>query len=250
MNRVKSLSKSGNPRKDLIPNSVPQSNKDVSSSSTLPASAAAEDFSDQRQEKPMDLGRRPHDKESTLYSSAAIADKHLPSVSSNYLSNGREEKGLTSASMERERERFEMQNSYNDSSSQKMNSYSQNDTDEKVQKKNSYNDSSNQKMYSYSQNDTAEKVQKVSPPRRKVSKDEKSERPAKLASRDYTNVSDVLTSSSKQQITGNHNTVTTGSRLHEAESAPDKNINAVLEVCKICWINDLFITSFQLNTNY
>ncbi|XP_004487846.1 kinesin-like protein KIN-13A [Cicer arietinum] len=227
--RVKSLSKSGNPRKDLIPNSVPQSNKDVSSSSTLPASAAAEDFSDQRQEKPMDLGRRPHDKESTLYSSAAIADKHLPSVSSNYLSNGREEKGLTSASMERERERFEMQNSYNDSSSQKMNSYSQNDTDEKVQKKNSYNDSSNQKMYSYSQNDTAEKVQKVSPPRRKVSKDEKSERPAKLASRDYTNVSDVLTSSSKQQITGNHNTVTTGSRLHEAESAPDKNINAVLE---------------------
>ncbi|WJX23541.1 Kinesin-like protein KIN-13A [Trifolium repens] len=198
--RVKSLSKSGNPRKDPIPNCVPQTNKDVSSTSTLPASAGAEDFSDQRQEKPMDMGKKPFEKENTMYSSAAFADTKLPSISSNYLSNGREDKGLTYASMERER--FEMKNSYNDSSSQKMNSYSQNDTDEKVQK--------------------------VSPPRRKGSKDEKSERPSNLMKRD-TNGSDLLTASSKQQTTGNHNTVTTGSRLYEAESVPDGNINAVIE---------------------
>ncbi|CAJ2662168.1 kinesin-like protein KIN-13A [Trifolium pratense] len=192
--RVKSLSKSGNPRKDPIPN------KDVSSTSTPPASACAEDFSDQRQEKPMDMGKKPFEKENTMYSSAAIADKQLPSISSNYLSNGREDKGWTYASMERER--FEMKNSYNDSSSQKMSSYSQYDTDEKVQK--------------------------VSPPRRKGSKEEKSERPANLMKRD-TNGSDLFTTSSKQQTAGNHNTVTTGSRLYEAESAPDENINAVIE---------------------
>jgi kinesin family protein 2/24 len=169
----------------------------------------------------MDMGKKPFEKENTMYSSAAFADTKLPSISSNYLSNGRDDKGLTYASMERER--FEMKNSYNDSSSQKMNSYSQNDTDEKVQK--------------------------VSPPRRKGYKDEKSERPSNLMKRD-TNGSDLFTASSKQQTTGNHNTVTTGSRLYEAESAPDGNINAVIEVCIIIYkINNLLFTSFQLNIN-
>lgn len=205
MNRVKSLSKSGNPRKDQVPNSVAQTNKEVSSTSSLPASAGVEDFSDQRQEKTMDMGRKLVEKESTMYSSVATVDK--PSVSSNYLSNGREEKGLASSLVDRER--FEMKNSYNDSTSQKTNSYSQNDTDEKMQK--------------------------VSPPRRKGSKDEKSERPANLMKRDI-NGSDRFTTSSKQQTTGSYNTVTTGSRLYEAESTPDGNINAVLEVCTTCGI--------------
>ncbi|KAL5097988.1 hypothetical protein RYX36_002315 [Vicia faba] len=196
--RVKSLSKSGNPRKDPIPNCAPQTNKDVSSTSTLPASDRTEDFSNQCLEKPMDLGRKPFEMENTMYSSAAIADKQIPSISSNYLSNGREEKGITSASMER----FEKKNSYNDSSSPKMNSYSQNDSDEKVQK--------------------------VSSPRRKGSKDERSERPTNLMKRDI-NGSDPSTTCSKQQTTGNHNTVTTGSRLYVAESTPDGNIDAVLE---------------------
>ena len=277
MNRVKSLSKSGNPRKDALPICVPQTNKDVSSTSTLPVSVGAEDFIDQRQEKPMDMGRKPHEKEKTMYSSVPIADKQLPSISSIYLSNGREEKGMTYPSMERER--FEMKNSYNDSSSQKINSSSQNDTDEKVQKvspprrkgskdekseraanwmkrdtieekgltyasverekfemKNSCNDSSSPKMNSYPRNDTDEKVQKVSPSRRKGFKDEKSERPANLMKRD-SNASDLSTTSSRQQqTTTNHNTVTSGSRLYDAESAPDVNINAVLEVRKICRI--------------
>ncbi|XP_057429548.1 kinesin-like protein KIN-13A [Lotus japonicus] len=206
--RVKSLSKSGNSRKDQVPNSVPQANKEVSSTSSLPSSAGAEDFNDQRQEKTMDMGRKFVERESSLYNSATDVDKQPSSVSSSYLLNGREEKGLTSASMDRER--FEVKNSFNDYTSQKMTSYSQ--------------------------NDTVEKVQKVSPPRRKGAKEEKSERPANLTKRDA-NGSDLFTTSSKQQTmgnystvtTGNYSTVTTGSRLYEAESSPDGNISAVLE---------------------
>ncbi|XP_061370541.1 kinesin-like protein KIN-13A [Gastrolobium bilobum] len=199
--RVKSLSKSGNPRKDQAPNPVPQINKEVSSTSSLPSSAGAEDFNDQCQEKTMEIGRKFVEKENSLYSSAAAdVDKQPSNFSLSYPLNGREEKGLASTSMDRNR--FEAKNSYSDSTSQKMNSYSQNDTEEKVQK--------------------------VSPPRRKVSKDEKSERPANWMKRDA-NGSDLFTASSKQQSTGNNSTVATGSKLYEAESSPDGNISAVLE---------------------
>ncbi|KAG4381447.1 hypothetical protein GLYMA_15G148800v4 [Glycine max] len=178
--RVKSLSKSGNPRKDQVPNAVPQTNnKEVSSTSSFPASAGAEDLNDQRQEKTMDMGRKFVEKENSLHSSAAAAvDKQPLSYSSNYLSNGGEEKGFPSASVDRER--YEVKNSHGDSTSQKMNSYSQSDTDEKVQK--------------------------VSPPRRKGYKDEKSERPANWMKKDA-NGSDLFTTSSKQQSTGNYGTV-------------------------------------------
>lgn len=241
MNRVKSLSKSGNPRKDQVLNPAPQTNKEISSTSSIPASAGAEDFNHQRQEKTMDIGRKFVERENSSYSSAATAvDKQPLSFSSSYLSNGREEKGLPSASLDRER--FELKNSYGDSTSQKMNSYSQ--------------------------IDTGEKLQKVSPPRRKGSKDEKSERPANWMKRDA-NGSDPFTTSSKQQSTGNNvskdekserptnwmkrdasnsgmfsisskqlstgncNNITTGSRPYEGESSPNGNINAVLEVCQI-----------------
>lgn len=236
VNRVKSLSKSGNPRKDPIPNCVPQPqpNKDVSSTSTLLASDHAEDFSNQRLEKPLDLGRKPFEMENTMYSSAAIADKQIPSISSNHLSNGREEKGITSSISS---------NYLSNGREEKGASASM---EERFEKKNSYNDSSSQTTHSYSQNDSDEKVQKVSSPRRKGSKDERSERPTNLMKRDI-NGSDPSTTSSKQQITGNHNTVTTRSRLYEAESASDANINAVLEVCKTWIISDLFFTSFPLN---
>lgn len=177
MNRVKSLSKSGNPRKDQVLNPAPQTNKEISSTSSIPASAGAEDFNHQRQEKTTDIGRKFVERENSSYSSGATAvDKQPLSFSSNYLSNGREEKGLFSASLDRDR--FELKNSYGDSTSQKMNSYSQ--------------------------IDTGEKLQKVSPPRRKGSKDEKTERPANWMKRDA-NGSDPSNTSSKQQSTGNYN---------------------------------------------
>lgn len=196
--RVKSLSKSGNPRKDQAPNPVPQSNKEVLSTSSLPDSACAEDVYYQRQEvKTADMGRKVIEKENSLYSSAAAdVDKQPSSFSSSFLFNGREEKGLPSVSVDRNR--FEVKNS----TSQKMNPYSQNDTDEKVQK--------------------------VSPPRRKGTKEERPERSFNWQKRDA-NGSDHFTTSSKQQSTENYNTVATGSKQPETESSPDVNISAVLE---------------------
>lgn len=205
MNRVKSLSKSGNPRKDQAPNPVPPANKEASSTSSLLASTGAEDFNGQRQEiKATDLGRKVVEKESSLYSSSTDVDKQLSNFSSSYSYNGREEKSLASASMDRER--FEVKNSYGDSTSQKMNSYSLNVTDEKVQR--------------------------VSPPRRKGTKEEKSERSINWVKRDA-NGSNNFTTSSKQQNTGNYNTITTGSVQSETESSSDVNISAILEVCQM-----------------
>ncbi|XP_057758023.1 kinesin-like protein KIN-13A [Arachis stenosperma] len=191
--RVKSLSKSGNPRKDQPPNPAPQANKEVSSTSTssLPAGAGSENFYDQCQVKPMDIGRKFIEKESSLYISAADVDKQL-------LVNEREEKGLGSASMDKER--FEVKNSCNGSTSQSMNSYSQNDTDERMKK--------------------------VSSPYRRRPND--TERPANCMKRD-SNGSDMFTTNSYQQSIGNYNSIATGSRLYEAESSPNNNISEILE---------------------
>ncbi|KAK7329443.1 hypothetical protein VNO77_23612 [Canavalia gladiata] len=194
--RVKSLSKSGNPRKDQVSNPVPQTSKEVSSTSSLPATASAEDFNNQRQEKTMDMGRKFIEKENSLYNSAADVEKQPLTFSSNYLLNGREEKGLASASTDRER--FEVKNSHNDSTSQKINFYSQNDPDEKVQK--------------------------VSPPCRKASKDEKPERPANWMKRDA-NGSDLLTTSSKQQSTGNYSTVSKDEKSERPTSWMKRDAN-------------------------
>ncbi|KAG4929344.1 hypothetical protein JHK82_046408 [Glycine max] len=200
--RVKSLSKSGNPRKDQAPNPIPPpAIKEVSSTSSLPGSVGAEDFNNgQRQEvKTMDMSRKVVEKESSLYSSAADVDKQS-SFSSSCQFNGREEKSSASAPMDREK--FEVKNSYGgDSTSQKMNSYSLNVTDEKVQR--------------------------VSPPRRKGTKEEKSERSVNWVKRDVDGY-DHSTTSSKQQSTGNYN-ITTGSGQSETESSSNVNISAILE---------------------
>ncbi|KHN02960.1 Kinesin-like protein KIF2C [Glycine soja] len=198
--RVKSLSKSGNPRKDQATNPVPPAIKEVSSTSSLPASVGADDFNGQCQEvKTMDMGRKVVEKESSLYSSAADVDKQS-SFSSSYPFNGREEKSSTSAPIDRER--FEVKNSYG-------------------------GDSTSQKMNSYSIDVTNEKVQRVSPPRRKGTKEEKSERSVNWVKRDA-NGSDHSTASSKQQSTGNYS-ITTGSGQSETESSSDVNISAILE---------------------
>lgn len=198
MSRVKSLSKSGNPRKDQASNPVPQT-----TSIPVPASAVSEEVNDQRHEvKTIDIGRRLVDKEVSLYSSAAEVDKLPSSLPSSYMFNGRDDKGVASASMERERS--EVKNFTSDTTiNQKMNSYSQNTID------------------------ISEKVQKVSPPRRKPK--EKSERSTNWLKKDA-NGPDLSTANSKPQSTGNYSTATIGSRQSEVESSPDGNINAVLEV--------------------
>lgn len=197
MYRVKSLSKSGNARKDQA---LPPINKDVLPASSQLLSGDGDDDYEQRQEvKVADMGRRIVDKDSLLNNSAADFDKQAGSFSSSYTLNGREEKGVASGSMDRERS-----------------------------DKNSYGDSNSQKMYSYSQNTVeTEKVPKVSPPRRKVSRDDKSEKLGIWPKKDSSG--DMSTTSSKQLNVVNYNTTTTGSRQYETET-PDGNISAILEV--------------------
>ncbi|KAJ7980277.1 Kinesin-like protein [Quillaja saponaria] len=201
--RVKSLSKSGNPKKDQALNPFPQVNKEVSSTSSLPVSTNAEDVYDQRQEaKAMDISRRFVEKETFSYNSTANFDKQPSSFPSNYTLNGREEKGLASGSVDKER--FEVKNSSGDSGSQKMYFYNENSVD------------------------TGDKVQKVSPPRRKAFRDEKSEKPGNWQKRDG-NVPDMSTSSSKPQNTGNYKSNSVGSKQYAPDPPLDGNINAILE---------------------
>ncbi|KAH9683472.1 kinesin-like protein KIN-13A [Citrus sinensis] len=132
--RVKSLSKSGNTKKDQGQNSLIPINKDTSSASSIPVSADVEDVYEPQQDvKVVDTGRRVTEKETLSYIPTVDYDKQQSSFSSGF--SGREESGVASGSMDRER--FEINNAYGGSTSQKMRpSYSQNslDTEEKVQK--------------------------------------------------------------------------------------------------------------------
>ncbi|KAG6726450.1 hypothetical protein I3842_02G081500 [Carya illinoinensis] len=203
--RVKSLSRSGNVRKDQAINSLPPINKDISSVSSLPVSVDSDDVHDQWQGvKVPDVGRRVVEKENPLYNpTVEYSNKQSSSVSSSYPLNGRDEKGVASDSMDRER--YEMKNSYGDSTIQKSNS-------------------------SFSQNsvDTEEKVLKVSPPRRKVSREEKSEKLGNWLRKDV-NGSDLSTTRTKQQNTVTYSSNNVGPRQYEPEPLPDGNINAILE---------------------
>ena len=164
-------------------------------------SADAEDFYEPRQEvKLAETGRRVMEKDNPSHNSSGDFDKQSGSMPSSYLGNGREEKGMTASSMDRER--FEMKSSYCDSNSQKM----------------------------HSQNivDTEDKVPKVSPPRRKVPREEKAEKFGNWLKKD-SGGSDMSTTSTRQHNAGNYNSSNAGSRQYEPE-IPDGNINAILEV--------------------
>ncbi|XVF38728.1 hypothetical protein REPUB_Repub20aG0126800 [Reevesia pubescens] len=199
--RVKSLSKSGNPKKDQAVNSLPLNTKDASSASSLSATADVEDVYERQQEvKVVDTGRRVVEKD--VY--PVDSDKKPSTFSSSYPLNGREESGLVSGSMDRER--FEVSNSYGGSTSQRA--YSSN---------------------SQNSADTEEKVKKVSPPRRKATREEKSEKMGNLAKKDGGG-SDLSTTNSKQVNAVNYNnTNNVGHRQYDPEPPTDGNINALLE---------------------
>lgn len=94
MNRVKSLSKSSNTKKDQVASSLPPSTKESISASSFPVPADVEDDYEQYQEvKVVDTGRR-------------VAEKEYESnkqTSSNYAFNIREDGAVTSGPAERER---------------------------------------------------------------------------------------------------------------------------------------------------
>ncbi|XP_058083637.1 kinesin-like protein KIN-13A [Magnolia sinica] len=200
--RVKSLSKSGNAKKDPVPG--PTAGKESSSASLLPVSVELEDPFDQNQEvKVADPSRRVV--ENFSYNSTADFDRHSSSFPANYPFNGREESGATSSSLDRER----------------------------VDVKNSFGGSTSNKPFSSAQNsyDTAEdeKVQKVSPPRRKVSREEKSEKQSNWTKKD--GISDPPTISYKQQpmYDSSSNNVAPKQYEHEPRTSHDGEINAILE---------------------
>lgn len=179
-------------------------NKDTSSASSIPVSADVEDVYEPQQDvKVVDTGRRATEKETLSYIPTVDYDKQQSSFSSGF--SGREESGVASGSMDRER--FEINNAYGGSTSQKMRpSYSQNSLD------------------------TEEKVQKVSPPRRKGSRDtEKSEKLGSWLKKD-SNGSEPPTTNSRQQSTSNYNINNVGSKQPQPQPPSDGNINALLEV--------------------
>ncbi|XP_010259584.1 PREDICTED: kinesin-like protein KIN-13A [Nelumbo nucifera] len=199
--RVKSLSKSGNAKKDQVPSSLLAS-KESSSTPSLPVSVEPEEGYDQNQEvKVVDMGRRVGEKESS-YNSTSDFDRQLSSMPPNYHFNGREETGVTSGSLDRER--IDTRNTFGGSTSHK--SYSTQNT----------NDTSEE-----------EKVQKVSPPRRKV-KEERSVKQGNWPKRDGT-VSDLSTNY-KQQNTYDSTGSNVAAKQCEAEApCHDGDINAILE---------------------
>ncbi|KAM7467101.1 hypothetical protein LguiB_014663 [Lonicera macranthoides] len=191
--RVKSLSKSGNPKKDLLSSSLPPINKEASSSASLPFSADGNNVYEQYQEaKVIDSGRRVTEKESFSYNSTSEVEKQHGSFPSNYSSNSHAKSVGPSVT---EKETVEVKTNLSSSPSQKVySSFPQNSVD------------------------MERKVQKVSPPRRKAYKDENSEK-----------VGNMSSTSHKRQSTSNANTNSIGSRQYEPEPTPGDGINELHE---------------------
>lgn len=200
MNRVKSLSKSGNPKKDQVPG--PATKESSLASST---SVELEDLNDQNQDvKTAGTGRRVPE---NSYNYSADFDRHPYSMPPpNYTFNGREENMATSGYVDKEK--VDMKNNCGGSTSLKSSSSVQNLS-------NTLED---------------EKVQKVSPPRRKVIREEKPEKQSNWPKKDAG--SNMTTFGYKQQqhmYDSNLNNV--ASKQYEQEPpCHDGEINAVLEV--------------------
>ncbi|XP_016458451.1 kinesin-like protein KIN-13A [Nicotiana tabacum] len=195
--RVKSLSKSGNAKKDQSAILIPPTFKEMYSVPTSAVSAGARDAYEQPQESILsEVSRR------------TGFDKQPSSVGSNLTVTGWEESGANSGGMDRDRDRFEVKNAYGISAGQKLYSTT-----------------------SLQSSDVEEKVPKVSPPGRKVYRDEKPEkleRPGNWSRKDFLSA-DSSSTSYRQQPTSIP-TKSNGSRQNEASSPPrDENINEILE---------------------
>ncbi|KAA3455680.1 kinesin-13A-like [Gossypium australe] len=195
--RVKSLSKSGNPKKEQAVNSFQPSNKDASSASSLLPTAVVEDIYERQPEvKVVDTGRRVAEKD--VYTTDF--DKQPSTFSSGYPFNGREESGKASGPTDRER--FEVNSNYGGSSSQRV--YSSN---------------------SQNSADTEEKVPKVSPPRRKATREEKLEKTRNWAKKDGGGSDSSASNSRQVNAVNNNETNTIGHRQYDPEEKQEKTRN-------------------------
>ncbi|XP_013586628.1 PREDICTED: kinesin-13A-like isoform X3 [Brassica oleracea var. oleracea] len=253
--RVKSLSKSGNSKKDLTANSMPPVNKD----SLLGSNDVEDIFEPPQVVNVQETGRRV---EKDNYTASGI-DFRQPT-------NYREESGIPSISMDKSRS--ETNNAFGGSNSQRnhLSSYPQETSDREDKAKkvspprgkglreekpdrppqnlSSYAketsdreekvspprgkvlreekpDRPPQNLSSYPQetSDREEKAKKVSPPRGKGLREEKPDRPQNLSKREVRS-SDIPTFTNFRQ-----NTSETVSRQYETDSSLDENIDALLE---------------------
>lgn len=199
--RVKSLSKSGNAKKDLVSCTIPSVNRESASVSAIPISSEVDNVQEQYREAKGDLGRKGAEKENFATNSSAEYDKQLPSFPTGYTSGGWDVGGTASSV---DKQAHEMKNKSGGSVSQKIHS-------------------------SQSQNsaDADDKAPKVSPPRRKISsRDERTEKLGNWLKKEG-GVSESPISY-KLQNAGNSTTNNVASR-HEPEPSNDGNIDALLE---------------------
>ncbi|KAK8709844.1 hypothetical protein V6N13_060845 [Hibiscus sabdariffa] len=198
--RVKSLSKSGNPKKDQAGTSLPPNSKDATSASSPPTTTDVEVVYEQQQEaKFIDTNRRVVEKD--VYT--VDYDKQPSMISSSYPFNGREESGLSFGSTDRDR--FEVNSSYGGSTKRAYSSNFQNSAD------------------------TEERAQKVSPPLRKLTREEKSDKMVGNLAKKDGGRSDLSSTNSRQANAVNYNNTNNARhRQHDLEP-PDENINAILE---------------------
>ncbi|KAL6522841.1 Kinesin-like protein KIN-13A [Orobanche hederae] len=201
--RVKSLSKTGNPRKDqassLPPTSLPPTAKESSSAPTLSATTeTTEDLYEQLQvSKVVDTSRRQLvDKETSYFN-----DEKFPSkFSSNSNFNGREEGEVAAGEKERT---LDVKNAFRVPPREKSFSMG----------------------YPQSSTDVEEKAEKVSPPRQKAFRDERFE---KLPKKESDN-SDVSPSSYRQRFVNNSSATSSGAKQCEPEPSVDGRMNEILE---------------------
>lgn len=142
MNRVKSLSKSGNAKKDPLP----AVNKESSSTPSTQVFADVDDMMQYAEPREVEASRRAVERDNISYNPSSEYDKDSSGLLTSYNNNnGRDVNEVASGS--NDRDKLEMKSSYGGSTS------------------------TSQKTYSYAQNSTdgEEDVQKISPPRRKIS---------------------------------------------------------------------------------
>lgn len=208
--RVKSLSKGGNSKKDQVGNSQTAS-KDSSSATMLISSDGDDTYERHQEAKAMDMGKRGSQRDNISYNNTADFERQPPPSSSNYSLSSRDDSGLEK---------------------------------EKVDSKNTFSGSNNQKIYSMPNSvDLKETVQKVSPPRRKTYREEKSENvvnwqkketndekseKAGWLKQDSTNT-DLPPVGNKQQGSSIPNPSYMASKQPEPEQLRDENVNEILE---------------------
>lgn len=200
--RVKSLSRSGNPKKDQPSTSSVSLGKEASPAQSFPLPAVLEDMHEQNQEPvTVEVGARIP--EPTPAGSSSDFDGRLTSAASSYLAPGREERGATSSSGDR------------------------------VDVKHVLGYQAAHDSYS-AQNQEENRVPKVSPPRRKASRQERSEKQGTKTKRD--SGLDFPAASHKQQQQQqqapiDYETRNSTTRQHDEDIPYDEvGINAILEV--------------------